>query len=204
MRGAGEVRGGFFGLEMVHPGGEGGEEHAPPAPLTPVYPTTSQLPQAYLRKAVAAGLARAPLQELLPPAAARRPAEPARGAAVPAPSAAGRQPLEALEDHSPGLAAPEVRRAAGAAAVAAQARTNAPRPARAACAGCGGGLTPAAAGGAPFALTAAQQRVVAEIAPTWPRPQPMHRLLQGDVGSGKTVVAALAAAGPSTPAGSAR
>ncbi len=46
----------------------------------------------------------------------------------------------------------------------------------------------------PFALTAAQQRVSAEIAADLARPIPMHRLLQGDVGSGKTVVAALAAA----------
>jgi ATP-dependent DNA helicase RecG len=45
----------------------------------------------------------------------------------------------------------------------------------------------------PFALTAAQQRVVGEIGADLARPQPMHRLLQGDVGSGKTVVAALAA-----------
>jgi ATP-dependent DNA helicase RecG len=40
---------------------------------------------------------------------------------------------------------------------------------------------------------AAQQRVCAEIASDLARPVPMHRLLQGDVGSGKTVVAALAA-----------
>ena len=46
----------------------------------------------------------------------------------------------------------------------------------------------------PFALTTAQRRVVEEIARDLQRPQPMHRLLQGDVGSGKTVVAALAAA----------
>jgi ATP-dependent DNA helicase RecG len=46
----------------------------------------------------------------------------------------------------------------------------------------------------PFELTAAQQRVSAEIAEDLARPAPMHRLLQGDVGSGKTVVAALAAA----------
>ncbi len=46
----------------------------------------------------------------------------------------------------------------------------------------------------PFGLTAAQQRVGAEIAADLGREQPMHRLLQGDVGSGKTVVAALAAA----------
>jgi ATP-dependent DNA helicase RecG len=45
----------------------------------------------------------------------------------------------------------------------------------------------------PFALTRAQQRVQAQIAADLQREQPMHRLLQGDVGSGKTVVAALAA-----------
>jgi RecG-like helicase len=41
----------------------------------------------------------------------------------------------------------------------------------------------------PFALTAAQERVLAEIRADLARPQPMARLLQGDVGSGKTVVA---------------
>ncbi len=45
----------------------------------------------------------------------------------------------------------------------------------------------------PFALTAAQQRVVEEIDSDLARPIPMLRLLQGDVGSGKTVVAACAA-----------
>ncbi|MEY4219479.1 MAG: ATP-dependent helicase RecG, partial [Pseudomonadota bacterium] len=45
----------------------------------------------------------------------------------------------------------------------------------------------------PFQLTAAQQRVGLEIAQDLARPVPMHRLLQGDVGAGKTVVAALAA-----------
>jgi ATP-dependent DNA helicase RecG len=46
----------------------------------------------------------------------------------------------------------------------------------------------------PFGLTNAQRRVGEEIANDIQRPIPMHRLLQGDVGSGKTVVAALAAA----------
>jgi ATP-dependent DNA helicase RecG len=44
----------------------------------------------------------------------------------------------------------------------------------------------------PFALTAAQERVWTEIRRDMAEPYPMHRLLQGDVGSGKTVVAALA------------
>ena len=41
----------------------------------------------------------------------------------------------------------------------------------------------------PFALTNAQQRVIAEVDKDLASPHPMHRLLQGDVGSGKTVVA---------------
>ena len=45
----------------------------------------------------------------------------------------------------------------------------------------------------PFQLTAAQQRVIAEIRSDLARSHPMQRLLQGDVGSGKTVVADLAA-----------
>ena len=40
----------------------------------------------------------------------------------------------------------------------------------------------------PFGLTAAQRRVIGEIHGDMARPSPMHRLLQGDVGSGKTVV----------------
>jgi ATP-dependent DNA helicase RecG len=47
--------------------------------------------------------------------------------------------------------------------------------------------------GLPFALTRAQRRVIAEIEADQRAPRPMHRLLQGDVGSGKTLVAVAAA-----------
>ncbi|MDE2093939.1 MAG: ATP-dependent DNA helicase RecG, partial [Burkholderiales bacterium] len=68
VRVRGEARGGFFGLEMVHPSFKVVTPATPLATaLTPVYPTSAQLPQAYLRKAVAANLARADLAELLPP-----------------------------------------------------------------------------------------------------------------------------------------
>ena len=67
VRVRGEVRGGFLGREMVHPAFKAVEPGEPlPAALTPVYPTSAQLPQAYLRKAIASALQRAPLHELLP------------------------------------------------------------------------------------------------------------------------------------------
>jgi ATP-dependent DNA helicase RecG len=44
----------------------------------------------------------------------------------------------------------------------------------------------------PYTLTTAQERVLAEIVANMRRPHPMNRLLQGDVGSGKTIVALLA------------
>ena len=60
VRVRGEVRGGFLGREMVHPTVKVVEADTPlPAALTPVYPTSAQLPQAYLRKAVAVGAGRA-------------------------------------------------------------------------------------------------------------------------------------------------
>ena len=66
LRARGEVRGGFWGRQMLHPAFRKAEG-ALPAALTPVYPTVAQLPQAYLRRAVASALARVDLPETLPP-----------------------------------------------------------------------------------------------------------------------------------------
>jgi ATP-dependent DNA helicase RecG len=52
-----------------------------------------------------------------------------------------------------------------------------------------GPLTGGFLGALPFPLTGAQRRTIAEIHADMASPRPMHRLLQGDVGSGKTVVA---------------
>jgi ATP-dependent DNA helicase RecG len=91
VRARGETRGGFFGREMVHPSFKVVTPDTPlPTSLTPVYPSTVQLSQTVLRKAVAAGLARADLDEIVPPSllprslptlreALRRLHEPARG-----------------------------------------------------------------------------------------------------------------------------
>jgi ATP-dependent DNA helicase RecG len=221
VRVRGEARGGFFGLEMVHPAFRAVEPGTPlPTRLTPVYPTSAQLPQAYLRKAVAGALARAALHEVLPahvlPPGLPTLAEAVRALHEPPPGAA----LAALEDRShpawERLKFEELlaQQLAQAQAVAVRARLRAPALAPPASARAHVSRTPAdedaAAGPAatppptslhgqllaalPFALTAAQRRVCAEIDADLTRTQPMHRLLQGDVGSGKTVVAALAAA----------
>jgi ATP-dependent DNA helicase RecG len=52
-----------------------------------------------------------------------------------------------------------------------------------------GALSPAFLSGLPFPLTGDQERVIAEVTADMGAPAPMHRLLQGEVGSGKTVVA---------------
>jgi len=196
LRVRGELRGGFLGREMVHPVVRPVAEGAPlPAALTPVYPTSAQLPQAYLRKAVVSALARAPLHEVLPPLAVP-PGLPSLREAVtylhhPPPQAA----LDELEDRSH----PAWQRLKFDELLAQQLsqlqaqRERAQLRAPPLVAG-PGSLRDQLQAALPFALTAAQQRVVAEITHDLARPQPMHRLLQGDVGSGKTVVAALAAA----------
>ncbi|HLL18627.1 MAG TPA: ATP-dependent DNA helicase RecG, partial [Rubrivivax sp.] len=196
VRVRGEVRGGFLGREMVHPEFRAVSQDTPlPQSLTPVYPTTAQLPQAYLRKAVAAGLARAPLHELLPAELVPAGLPTLREALLllhqPVPGIA----LASIEDHShpawqrlkfEELLAQQLSQAQSKAARALLAAPPlAPRQ---------GALEDGLRAALPFALTHAQARVVAEIGADLARPQPMNRLLQGDVGSGKTVVAALAAA----------
>ncbi|MFM8510574.1 MAG: ATP-dependent DNA helicase RecG, partial [Betaproteobacteria bacterium] len=196
LRVRGEVRGGFFGHEMVHPVFKAVGDDTPLAvSLTPVYPTSAALPQAYLRKAVASGLQRAPLQELIPPHLVK-PGLPSLREALqdlhhPPPHAS----LAALEDRS----SPAWQRLKWEELLAQQlsqlmarrerAQRRAPtlhaKP---------GGLPEQLLAALPFELTAAQRRVVEEIAQDLAHAEPMHRLLQGDVGSGKTVVAALAAA----------
>ena len=66
LRFRGEIKGGFWGRQMLHPSFRKAEGALPQA-LTPVYPTTAQLPQAYVRRAVASALLRADLSETLPP-----------------------------------------------------------------------------------------------------------------------------------------
>jgi len=196
VRVRGEARGGFFGLEMVHPGFRAVDEGAPlPTVLTPVYPTSAQLPQAYLRKAVAAGLARADLSELLPPEVVPRGMTSLRDALNLLHHPPADASIASIEDRShPAWQRLKFEELLAQQLSQLQAKRErdlqrAPRFRIAA-----GGLQEHLLAALPFTLTAAQRRVVDEIAHDLQRNVPMHRLLQGDVGSGKTVVAALAAA----------
>ncbi|WP_374607377.1 ATP-dependent DNA helicase RecG [Diaphorobacter nitroreducens] len=208
VRARGEIKGGFWGRQMLHPAFRKAEG-ALPAALTPIYPTVAQLPQAYLRRAIASALTRVELPETLPPGlepplarfdsknGLQRPWS-LREALLflhhPPPDVA----LATLEDQShpawQRLKAEELlaQQLSQLSAKRERERLRAPV------------LRPRTPPGVPplheqllaqlpFALTAAQRRVGEEIARDLARPVPMHRLLQGDVGSGKTVVAALAA-----------
>ena len=204
VRVRGEVRGGFMGKTMMHPAfhAAGGEL---PEALTPVYPTSAQLPQAYLRKAVVSGLKRADLSETLPQPVLTSLQDTLSGLRAPLMSL--RQALEYLHHPGPDVAIgaledrshPAWQRLKAEELLAQQlSQLQAKRERDAlrapALQTAPGGLHEQLLAALPFALTAAQRRVGEEIARDLHRQVPMHRLLQGDVGSGKTVVAALAAA----------
>lgn len=227
LRIRGEVRGGFLGLEMVHPTYKSVEPDTPLANvLTPVYPSTAGVSQAYLRKAIDNAMARTPLPELFP--AALMPSDATGlGAGFDLPPIA--QAVRALHHPSPQVDHDALMERTHPAWVRIKfdellaqqlslARARAERRAQAAppmavpvpmplpvsgspplpgIEGPGdappGSLTERLLNTLPFKLTAAQRRVCGEISADLAVRYPMQRLLQGDVGSGKTVVAALAA-----------
>ncbi len=196
----GEVRGGRSGLggsEIIHPRFHVlRDDEALPTALTPVYPTTAGLGQATLRKLIARALAEgdgADLSETLPAELVARLkledfAVSVRSLHAPPPGldaaalALHQKPYwqriafdELLAQQISLRQAYATRRARGAPVLAGD-----------------GALTQRLLARLPFKLTAAQQRVWREIEQDLAQPHPMQRLLQGDVGSGKTVVAALA------------
>jgi ATP-dependent DNA helicase RecG len=196
VRVRGELRGGFFGREMVHPVFRAVEADTPLATsLTPVYPASAQLPQAYLRKAVVSALARAPLTELLPPQVLPQGLPTLRQALDflhhPPPDVS----MATLEDHShPAWQRLKFEELLAQQISQLQAQRERAKLQAPALVAREEGLRRQLLAQLPFGLTGAQRRVVDEIAADLALGQPMHRLLQGDVGSGKTVVAALAAA----------
>ncbi len=203
IRVRGEVKGGFMGRTMLHPSFRAAGGSLPTA-LSPIYPTVAGLPQPYLRKAVLSGLARADLSDTFAPGdlevlrhgIGHQPLWTLRDALQflhhPTPDVS----LDTLMDHSH----PAWQRLKAEELLAQQISQLQSRRERAALraprlqGGVGQTLHARLLAALPFGLTNAQQRVGAEIAKDMARPIPMHRLLQGDVGAGKTVVAALAAA----------
>ena len=196
----GEVREGHFGREIVHPQftvvvpGT-----ALPDRLTPVYPTTAGLGQETLRKVIARVLVSDPAltAETLPEKLVERRdlwkfGDALRYLHAPPPrlSPSTQRALEARTH-------PAWTRLKYDELVAQQLSLKAHRRARAArhapvLTGTRA-LTDALRARIPFKLTRAQERVWREISHDLKRATPMQRLLQGDVGSGKTIVAALAA-----------
>ena len=194
VRAFGEVRPGFFGAEMVHPRYRivaAGEPLA--QALTPVYPSTAGLSQFALRKLVLEALAEAVQDDTLPEPTRRRHAlagiaESIRSLHSPAPDAS---PAELAERGGEAwrrvkfdeLLAQQLSMRL--AYRARRARDALPLPSN-------GPLLKRFLGKLPFRLTRAQSRAMAEILRDLTQPHPMQRLLQGDVGSGKTIVAAIA------------
>lgn len=200
VRVRGELKHGRWGLQMLHPTVKPAD--APLAQgLTPVYPATAGVSQAYLRKAIEKALARCErsgaLQETVAPRWLEHVPQPLwtlqRSLAFlhsPPPDT----PLETLNGRNhPAwnrLVAEELltQQLSQQSAMLERSRQRA-MP----CERVQRGLYDAFYEQLPFALTSAQYRVTQEIMGDMAQPQPMHRLLQGDVGAGKTVVAALAA-----------
>ncbi len=196
LRARGEVRHGFFGAEMVHPTYRVVQPGDPlPQALTPVYPAGEGLSQAFLRKAIANALTRIDWRDTLAPEQLA-----ALGLAAFEPSVRLlHNPPPDIDEHALSerthpawirmkfdeLLAQQL--SLKRAQTARRARSAAALPVV-------GALSAAFLAQLPFRLTGAQQRVLDEIRADLRASFPMQRLLQGDVGSGKTVVAALAAA----------
>ncbi|MFC4161073.1 ATP-dependent DNA helicase RecG [Chitinimonas lacunae] len=191
----GEIRRGFHGDEMIHPkirvvsAGT-----ALPDALTPVYPTVSGLSQPTLRRLIQDALAACSLHDTLPAELVERLDLEDFGRAVrllhqPPPEVAQRQLAERVHPAWLRLKFDELLAQQLSMRLAYQRRRERTAPVLTPT----GTLSESLLAQLPFGLTGAQQRVLAEIRRDLASPYPMQRLLQGDVGSGKTIVAALAA-----------
>ena len=179
-------------LQMVHPDRVVDEKGFANLPLVePVYPLTEGLAAGNIRRAMEGALARLPdLPEWQDEAGCRASDFPhLRRAASSAP--AGRAASTSFRKASPGPGSPMTNCSPDNSRSRCCARTCAGRPAAA---GQRGPVARAHFESLPYTLTHSQQQAVDDIVNDLARPQRMLRLLQGDVGSGKTVVALLAAA----------
>ena len=194
IRAVGEVKLGFHGYEMIHPKVRDADSTVLADSLTPIYPTVNGLQQPTLRRVVQAALQALPLQDTLPDVLLRQLGLPHLAESLhllhaPPPS----YTIQQLSDG----ALPAWQRLKFDELLAQQLSMRLARQKRMS------GQTKAIVGDGrfqqmllqalPFQLTGAQQRVLQEIRGDMAQTYPMHRLLQGDVGSGKTIVAALSA-----------
>ncbi|MRX10427.1 ATP-dependent DNA helicase RecG [Pseudoduganella sp. FT25W] len=196
VRARGELKHGFFGAEMVHPAYKVVNEGAPlPTSLTPVYPAGEGLSQPVLRKAIGEAMKRVDWTDTLPAELRKQlqlsELEPAVKLLHYPPQQVDNHALadrshpawtrvkfdELLAQQLSLKRAQRARRLKGSPALTVI-----------------GALSKSFQDALPFKLTNAQQKVLNEIRADLRQPFPMQRLLQGDVGSGKTVVSALAAA----------
>lgn len=195
IRVRGEVRSGFNGLEIVHPRINAVGTPLPEA-LTPVYPSSEGLSQPVLRRAVDRALAVADLTDTLPQAVLDRYdlmefREAIRTLHRPPPNIRLADLLEREHPAWRRIKFDELLAQQLSLALARAARLKQlARPLKPV----SGGLSDALRRALPFAPTGAQERAIREIIHDLCQAFPMHRLLQGDVGSGKTLVAAMAAA----------
>lgn len=198
IRAYGEVRRGNHQAEIIHPDYKILKGDEPPnlsETLTPIYPTTEGLKQASWMKLTEQALnllQEDGLQELLPEAL--RPNQQSLAQAVRTlhrpPADVDIYRLEQGQHPAQQRLVQEELLAHNLSMLKLRERSNhdkaVPLPAT------GALLNPFLAA-LPFKPTGAQQRVVADIGRDIEKPQPMMRLVQGDVGSGKTLVAAMAA-----------
>ena len=194
----GEPRGGFLGEEIIHPRFHVlADDDTLPDCLTPVYPTTAGLGQATLRRLIERVLSRAKLtgalEDSLPLELRNQLELPEFAVSI---HLLHSPPPELSQDELESRTHPAWRRMQFDELLAQQIslrRAYAVRRARGAPQlKANGKLTQALLQQLPFKLTGAQQRSWQEIAADLTQAHPMQRLLQGDVGSGKTIVAALA------------
>ncbi len=192
----GLVRGGLAGDEMIHPRVHACDSADPLSKsLTPVYPSPEGVPQSWLRKRIGRALRDVDIDDVLPSGVRARHQLDQLKESI---ERLHRPPPDADELALQQRTDPAWRRLMFDELLAQQLALRAAREARA-----DRRAYPLATDGTisaqlraqlPFSLTGAQLRVWGEIERDLARMQPMHRLLQGDVGSGKTIVAALAAA----------
>jgi ATP-dependent DNA helicase RecG len=200
LRCHGEVRKGALGLELVHPEYRRITTAGEPLPqtLTPIYPTTAGITQGRLRALVERALTAADgahLAELLPPELLARLHLPTLRAAL---EFIHRPPVGARLDELEAGRHPAQRRLAFEELLAHQLSLmelrRMERQEDAYILDDALGLRARLLQNLPFTLTAAQARVLQEVVADLRAPRPMARLIQGDVGCGKTVIAAAAAA----------